>query len=195
MSTQAERTAQLERRLTMLLGKKSYRHHKTPCRGKYKGYYDYSLLFEDGSREAISTGRRGYLRNLEKAVEEFQYYRDHHIRLEALTRQVMERDNRQAVTLGMEPVYLEGIELQNTGIGFWAVARVRHMDQIHIHQETNFKYACMGISLRSDDPEGYFMEQLARPDDKLGDYRGEAGNRAACILFGHVRTWPEVKAA
>lgn len=195
MSTQAEQIARLEHKLTMLLGKKSFWHRKARCSGKYRGYYDYSLVFEDGSRQFIAMGRRAYLDGLLKIVRGYEYYRNHHDRLEELTRQVLERDNRQAIALGLEPVALERVELQDTGIDSWAVARITHMGKVHIYMETHFNYACMGASVGSDDPEAYFKEKISRPDEMLRDFQQQARNRNACIMFGYVRTWPEADAA
>lgn len=196
MSTQAERIAQLEHRLTMLLGKKSFWHRKTPCGGKDRGYYDYSLVFEDRSRQFITRGRKPYFEKLAKLVREYEYYRNHHQRLEEMTRQVLDRDNRQAVALGLEPVALERIALQDMGIDSWAAARIHHMGKAHVYKETRFNYACMGISIGSDDPEAYFKEKISRPDEMLRDFFDQqSGNPDACIMFGCVHIWPEANAA
>lgn len=195
MSTQTEHIARLEHRLTVLLGKKSFWHRKVPCSGKYRGYYDYSLVFEDGSRQFIAMGRKAYLEGLAKIVRGYEYYQNHHDRLEELTRQVLERDNLQAVALGLEPVTLDRIELQDMGIDSWAVARITHMGKVHIYKETHFNYVCMGTSIGSDDPEAYFKEKISRPDEMLRDFSQQSENRNACIMFGYVRTWPEAEVA
>ena len=41
---------QLEQELTRLFHETTYRVVKTPCRGKYRGYNDYSLEFGSGRR-------------------------------------------------------------------------------------------------------------------------------------------------
>jgi len=33
---------------------------------------------------------------------------------------------------------------------------------------TEFFYACKGVSFGSEDPDAYFRERIARPDNKLG---------------------------
>jgi hypothetical protein len=82
----------LEEQLTALLKKKSYICTKKVCRGKYRGLYDYSLKFQDGSHIWISCGRKRYEAELRDKVEQFIYF-------------------RQASALGLSPVKLVRLEL------------------------------------------------------------------------------------
>jgi len=61
-----ERIKQLEQTLTELLGKKDCTQYKKACTGKYRGYYDFGLTFEDDSHCFISLGKKYYLERLIK---------------------------------------------------------------------------------------------------------------------------------
>ena len=58
-------TLLLERTLQRLFGETSYHVEKTPCRGKFRGHNDYSIVFGSGRKLFIGQDQRNYLNDLE----------------------------------------------------------------------------------------------------------------------------------
>lgn len=180
---------QLQLRLTKLLGKSSFTQTKKACTGKYRGSYDYSLTFEDGSRFYISTGKTLYLSRLEEAVAHYQYYRDHYEELVCLTQQVIERDNRQAEEMGLMPVSFEELKLfeeKRTDHEFWIGLRLKQNGVEFTHFNTNFFYACMGNSFAEKGLEHYFANLLNRPFEKLPTAYTCEKEKCTKILLGYL---------
>ncbi len=63
--------------LTRLFGETSYQVEKRPCRGKYRGHNDYSLVFGSGRTLYIGIDRRNYIRGLREHLEHIRYFRNH----------------------------------------------------------------------------------------------------------------------
>ncbi len=66
-----------EAELTRLFGETSYQVEKRPCRGKYRGHNDYSLVFGSGRTLYIGIDRRNYIRGLREHLEHIRYFRNH----------------------------------------------------------------------------------------------------------------------
>lgn len=188
----AERTQQLERTLTELLGKMQYTHYKRPCTGKYRGYCDYGLTFEDGTSYFISLGKQYYLRNLTDTVEMYQFFHNNQDYLTRRTQEVIERDNRQATALGLSPIEFVRLELE-TGKDahnlFWVGFIYKQNGLLYWHTNTDFHYACRGVGFNEEKSvEVYFDKLVFRADDRLGCIR-ELGSRAfTTILLGCLHT-------
>ena len=186
MSKKAE-LQQLEQDLTGLLGKKSPIRIKTPCSGKYRGYYDYGLRFGDGSNMYISLGFRNYPLKLKSKVEEYSYFRNNLPYLESKVRSVIDRDNRQAETMGLSPIEFVSLSLvtdpHDTHI-FWIelVYRIKGLDIDLRYRETSLYYACLGCHT-----EEYFEKKINRPDDKLGSLKEADSKKFSIILLGCLR--------
>jgi len=175
---------QLEEQLTALLRKKSYVRTKSACRGKYRGLYDYSLRFQDGSRIWISCGWKRYETELQKSVEQFSYFRENHTWLEEQIRLMIERDNKQAATLGLETIKLVSLELIEEPVRdyeFWVRVILEQSGRQFPKLETNFNYACLGF--RTDE---YFTKKLNRPDEALGRVRELGQKEFLAIIFGYL---------
>ena len=70
-------TLLLERTLQRLFGETSYHVEKTPCRGKFRGHNDYSIVFGSGRKLFIGQDQRNYLNDLRKQIGLIQHFRDH----------------------------------------------------------------------------------------------------------------------
>lgn len=53
----------LEEAIRRLFGEKSYQVVRTPCRGKYRGHNDYSIVFGSGRVLYIGIDQRNYVPN------------------------------------------------------------------------------------------------------------------------------------
>ena len=69
-------TITLERSLQYLFGEKSYLVERRPCTGKFRGHYDYIIIFGSGRRLFIGQDQRNYLRELRKQEELIRHFRD-----------------------------------------------------------------------------------------------------------------------
>jgi len=174
----------LERQLMLLLNKKSYICTKRACTGKYRGYYDYSLMFQDGSQIWISCGRKRYEPELRDKVSKYTFFRNNHAELEEQTRRMIERDNRQAAALGLAPVKLirlELIEEKTNNYAFWVRAILEQNGRQFSKLETMFKYACLGYCTYE-----YFAEKQNRPDEALGGLKDLGLKSFSAIIFGYL---------
>ena len=70
-------TRLLEWTLQRLFGETSYHVERSPCRGKFRGHNDYSIVFGSGRKLFISQDQRNYLSGLRKQVGLIQHFRDH----------------------------------------------------------------------------------------------------------------------
>lgn len=70
-------TLLLERTLQRLFGETSYHVEKTPCRGKFRGHNDYSIVFGSGRKLFIGQDQRNYLNDLRKQIGLIQHFRSH----------------------------------------------------------------------------------------------------------------------
>lgn len=181
----------LEQKLTGLLGKMSYKPYKKACTGKYCGYYDFGLEFEDGTSYFISLGREYYHKHLVEKVGMYQYYHDNLEYLSKRTKEVIERDNRQAAALGLSPLDFIELNLQNfkgsTNL-FWIGVRFKQDGHWFWETETTFFYACRGVGINDEKSvDVYFDSLLNRPDGKLGGINEiETGNFKR-IFLGYLR--------
>ncbi len=187
---QAERTKKLEQTLTKLLGKTRFTHHKRACTGDCRGYYDYSLMFEDGTMFFISMGRKYYLRNLADAVRQYQYFNDNREYLTRRTKEIIERDNRQAVSMGLSPIEFVSIgmgALAGSNNPFWYGIYYKLHGYTLWDTETIFFYACRGVGINAEKSvDAYFNEKVNRPDSDLGgiDYIGS--DSCTHIFLGYL---------
>ena len=70
-------TLLLERTLQRLFGETSYHVERSPCRGKFRGHNDYSIVFGSGRKLFIGQDKQNYLSGLRKQVGLIQHFRDH----------------------------------------------------------------------------------------------------------------------
>lgn len=68
---------QLEQELTLLFYETTYRVVKTPCRGKYRGHNDYSLVFGSGRNLFVAMDQRNYLDGLQRELAQISHFREH----------------------------------------------------------------------------------------------------------------------
>lgn len=175
----------LEQELTSLFGKKSAVRTKCACRGDYRGSYDYSLVFDDGSMLYISTGMTNYLKNLKEATEGYRFFKDNLPYLKEKVCKVIERDNRQAVALGLHPIEFVDLHLVTDPRdfqAFWPELVVRVCGVELPYKETMFYYACVGHHTK-----WYFDEKLNRPDEKLGGLNRLGKECYSTIIMGSLQ--------
>jgi len=72
-----EKDKQMEQELTELFGETTYRLERSPCRGKYRGHFDYTLVFGSGRRLYIGLDKRNYTRGLTEQLEHIRHFRAH----------------------------------------------------------------------------------------------------------------------
>lgn len=188
--TKSEQIKQLEQTLTKLLGKNNYIEYSKACTGKYRGYYDYGLEFEDGAKYYISTGRQYYFERLTEKVEMYQYFHDNYEYLEQRVKEIIERDNRQAAKLGLEPVEFISLHMINTknkyyDYLFWIGIKYKQYGIDFWYTDTNFYYACCGVGFNDEKSvEVYFDKKINRPDEKLGRFNDFDNEKYASIIMG-----------
>ncbi len=66
---------QMETELAALFGEETCRMERTPCRGKYRGQYDYSLVFGSGRTLFVSLGNQHYADKLKEHLDEIRSFR------------------------------------------------------------------------------------------------------------------------
>lgn len=180
----------LEQSLTELLDKKSYIHYKRACTGKFRGTYDYGLTFEDGTKYFISNGKKYYLNHLTDAVKMYRYFHENREYLSRRTKEIIDRDNKQATSLGLKPVEFIDLNLKTADDGynlFWIGFDYRHDGILYWKTETTFFYACRGIGLNDEKSvDAYFIERINRPDNKLGGLEEFAHKDFSKILLGYL---------
>ena len=67
----------LEEAIQRLFGETSYQVVRTPCRGKYHGHSDYSLVFGSGRTLYVGLDQRNYVPKLREHLGCIQYFREH----------------------------------------------------------------------------------------------------------------------
>jgi len=72
-----QEAAQMEAELQQLFGETSLRLERSPCRGKYRGHNDYTLVFGSGRRLYIGLDARNYLPGLREKLGQIRYFRAH----------------------------------------------------------------------------------------------------------------------
>lgn len=76
---QKEIIAQMEEEITSLFGESAYRVERSPCRGKYRGHNDYSLVFGSGKKLYIGLDWRNYAEKLREKLEQIRHFRAHQV--------------------------------------------------------------------------------------------------------------------
>lgn len=89
----SKQTIELEQKLTLLLGKTSYTCTKRACRGKWKGTYDYSMLFNDNTCLCVSTGLKGYHKKLEDFIKEVEFFITNRDKLSGWIKEVLKAND------------------------------------------------------------------------------------------------------
>lgn len=67
----------LELELQRLFGETSYHVERTPCRGKYRGHSDYSIVFGSGRTLPVGLDQRNYLKGLQEQLSYIRNFRAH----------------------------------------------------------------------------------------------------------------------
>lgn len=182
--TDAKRAIALEAELARLLGKTDPQRIVRACRGDYRGTYDYSLRFADGSSIYIGNGGALYLEKLKRKVEEYRYYRNNYNELKERVAKIISRDNTQSATLGLKTVEFVDLELitePTDQYAFWIQLVYRIDGHTLRYKETSLFFACQGFRT-----EEYFSEKIFRPDDCLGCKERVESNEAVTILLGYA---------
>jgi len=187
--TKSEQTAQLEQTLTKLLGKNHYTKNKNSCKN---GRNEYGLEFEDGTKYFISMGKKYYFTRLAGTVEMYQYYHDNIEYLEQRVKEIIDRDNRQAVELGLQPIEFISLEMNTVDINhwsylFWIGIKYKIHRVVLWHIDTELHYACRGIGLNKEKSvEVYFQEKINRPDENLSGINRLNKRNGNTIILGYI---------
>lgn len=67
----------LEQEITTLFGETSWQLERRPCRGKYRGHTDYTLVFGSGCRLYVGLDKRNYLNKLRERLQDIRHFREH----------------------------------------------------------------------------------------------------------------------
>ncbi len=67
----------LELELQKLFGERTYYVTRTPCRGKYHGHNDYSIVFGSGRKLYVGIDQRNYVKGLQKELSQIRNFRAH----------------------------------------------------------------------------------------------------------------------
>ena len=131
----------MEMEICRLFGETSYRLVKKPCRGKYHGHNDYTLVFNSGRELFISLGYRGYMEKLQKELDAIRHFRAH------------QAENSARITAALRahqsPYERAQVEiLPHTGETFLAVFCIvlltRPDGQRFVYRETGMHYYLIG---------------------------------------------------
>lgn len=128
---------QLEQELTRLFHETTYRVVKTPCRGKYRGYNDYSLEFGSGRRIFISVGWQNYLPKLREHLGYIKYFREHQAENTARVKAVLAAHDTPFCDAAVEIVPYDG----TNDLNVYAVVILTHQSGLKIrYRTTNLHY-------------------------------------------------------
>jgi len=134
----------------------------------------------------VSCGRKYYETRLREKVAEYTYFREKLPWLEEQVRLIVDRDNRQAVKLGLDPIKfirLELIEEEAGGYEFWPRVILERNGRQFTKHETMFKYACLGSQTVE-----YFSKMQTRPDKALGRIKEMNNGAFNAIVLGYLCT-------
>lgn len=127
----------LERTLQRLFGEQTYRVEKTPCRGKFRGHNDYSIVFGSGRKLFIGQDQRNYLSGLRKQVGLIQYFRDHQAENTEKIKAVLASNDTPYRDAALEIVPYDG----TMDLNVYAVVILTHQSGLKIrYRTTNLHY-------------------------------------------------------
>lgn len=176
----------LEKQLTTILGKRSYTRLKEAGKGEYRGAYFFSLEFDDGTKIYVCCGKKYYEKSLLELISRHSFFRQNIEILGAKCKAIVERDNRQAKTLGLEPVIYRGLRpiINKTCTHqFWGALDLEQGGKRFSHIETSLWYALQGVPLGNED---YFSKKINRIDEDLGQYDQLDKKKFRAILLGYL---------
>ena len=125
---------------------------------------------------------KGYLRNLRDQTAGYRFFRDNYGALKERVRMIVERDNRQAVKLGLAQIEFVDLELitePRDSYAFWVQLVYRFCGVELRYKETGLFYACLGHGT-----EEYFEKHINRSDEELGLLRHLGKENYTAILLG-----------
>lgn len=167
MATINDKVIQLEKKLTDLLNKKSYYRLKRACGGKWRGTYDYRLVFEDETYIFISNGLKSYEYNLNVLIGEIEYFNSNKNRFEQWIKQVLEVNSRNdAVNYVFENLYM----VTNSGYLGYIVFDYHFIkegikSETHTYVESNLSCYCK--SYEFNEAYAYNMLKEGFPLEKM----------------------------
>lgn len=173
-------TVQLEQELMCLFHETTYRVVKTPCRGKYRGYNDYSLEFGSGRRIFISVGWRNYLPKLRENLDHIQYFRAHQAENTARVKAFLAAHDTPFRDAAVEIVPYDG----SNDLTVYAVVILTHQSGVKIrYRTTNLHYVLVSGDNKMDSFDGCMAHLL----------QDACGKMAYCKV--HDPNTPEKKSA
>ena len=153
---------QMEQELTRLFHETTYRVVKTPCRGKYRGYNDYSLEFGSGRRIFISVGWQNYLPKLREHLGYIRYFREHQAENTARVKAVLAAHDTPFCDAAVEIVPYDGTKDLNV----YAVVILTHQNGLKIRYRTTTLHSVLVNGEKIMDTFDSCMEHL--PQDSCG---------------------------
>ena len=156
-------TVQLEQELMCLFHETTYRVVKTPCRGKYRGYNDYSLEFGSGRRIFISVGWRNYLPKLRENLDHIQYFRAHQAENTARVKAFLAAHDTPFRDAAVEIVPYDG----SNDLTVYAVVILTHQSGVKIrYRTTNLHYVLVSGDNKMDSFDGCWLTCCKTPAEK-----------------------------
>jgi hypothetical protein len=101
------------------------------------------------------------------------------------TAEIVERDNRQALSLGLSPVKLIAVDIFD-GYKLWIGLQMEQNGVLFRYYETSFYYACRGVPLGDNSVVDYFEQLINRPDGSLGGLDRWGKEPFSKILLGYL---------
>ena len=131
----------LEEAIRRLFGEKSYQVVRTPCRGKYRGHNDYSIVFGSGRVLYIGIDQRNYVPNLKEKLGYIQYFREHQAENTEKIKAFLAAHDTPYCDAALEVVPYDG----TNDLCVYAVVILTHQSGVKIwYRTTNMHYFLVG---------------------------------------------------
>lgn len=138
----------LELELLNLFGESSYRVERTPCRGKYRGHSDYSIIFGSGRKLYVGMDQRNYLKGLREQLSYIRNFRAHQAENTAKVKAILQEHDTPFCDAEVEIVPCDG----NRDLILYAVIILSSKGgERFVYRETGLHYflVCEGKSWRT----------------------------------------------
>lgn len=134
-------------RLAQLFGATNGTKVFSNCTGKYRGYRDYSVQFDNGVEFFITMGAKHFKEELEERVNLYSNFQEKKQAILQEFVKVMESDRDKANLLGLKGYKVLDIDYMKSGhhIG-WFYITIEVEGKVINHMETNTSYAIRSLA-------------------------------------------------
>ena len=127
----------LEEAIQQLFGETSYQVVRTPCRGKYRGHNDYSLVFGSGRKLYVGLDQQNYVPKLREHLACIRYFREHQAENTEKIKAVLALNDTPYHDAALEVVPYDG----TMDLNVYAVVILTHKNGMKIrYRTTNMHY-------------------------------------------------------